>query len=274
MAKIVRALSEDGGAFAAAIDAADMVNELIRIHGLNVSAAAHLGKLALACSLMGSLMKNSGDKLTLSVNSGGTLGSLLAESDYMGNVRAKADNPHAFEEPLVTGSGTFHSIKDIGLKVPHSAQVPLQSPDIADNVMAYYILSEQIPTFCAFQLSFEGGKAVYAGGYIVQALPPVSKEVIKQIEVNAAVPVALGTNAEQLALAALAGMNANLLDSWDCFVHCSCSAEHTIDMLAALPKPDLEALFVDGENIEVCCDFCGKRYVFNSEQAKKLISLE
>jgi len=285
MSKIVRALSKDGSVLCAAVDSRDIVNEIHRIHKTTPVASAALGRLSTAGIIMGSLMKNESDLLTLRLDGGGSAGVLTVTADYRGNVRCCAGN-YNVDLPLnakgkldvagyVGKSGLLGVIRDTGLKEPYSAQVPLVSGEIAEDITSYYAVSEQIPTVCALGVLVDRDWSIKAaGGYLIQLLPPVSEETIDFIEKNvASMPgvtemLESGMSAEQIALRGLEGLDGNVLDEWDVYYKCDCSRERTEELLVSLGREELQKLAETGEKIEVCCHFCDKKYHFEPNEIK------
>ncbi len=292
MGKIVRALSEDGSVLCSSVDAADICNEIVRIHKPSPVATAAMGRLAAAGSLMGALMKGEDDALTLRINGGGPSGTILCVSDYMGNVRCCCDNPAA-DLPLkengkldvggfVGKDGFLAVIRDLGLKEPYATQSPIVSGEIAEDITAYYAISEQIPTVCALGVLVDRDHSVKAaGGYIIQLVPPVNEAAIDFIENNikdmqsVTQMLTEGKTPEEIALMGLKGLNGEILDSWECGYKCRCSRERTEKMLISLGKKELTQLAQESENesgkeTEICCQFCGKKYYFSKEELEKL----
>ncbi|MCL2696590.1 MAG: Hsp33 family molecular chaperone HslO [Oscillospiraceae bacterium] len=285
MSKIVRALSADGSVLCAAVDSTDIVNEIHRIHKTSPVASAALGRLATAGVIMGSLMKNERDLLTLRIDGGGPAGVLTVTADCRGNVRCCAGN-YSVDLPLnakgkldvagyVGKYGFLGVIRDTGQKEPYSTQIPLVSGEIAEDITSYYAISEQIPTVCALGVLVDRDRSIRAaGGFLIQLLPPVEEEKIEFIENNIknmqSVTEMLdkGLTAEQIALAGLEGLGGSILDEWEVFYKCDCSRERTEQMLVSLGKDELQSLAESGESIEVCCHFCDKKYHFKPGEIK------
>ena len=288
MSKIVRALSADGSVFCAAVDSRDIANEIFRIHGTSPVASAALGRLATAGVIMGSLMKNESDSLTLRLDGGGPSGVITVAADYRGNVKCCAGN-YSADLPLnekgkldvagyVGKSGLLGVIRDTGLKEPYTAQVPLISGEIAEDITNYYAVSEQIPTVCALGVLVDKDFSIKAaGGYLIQLLPPVNEDTISFIENNVknmqSVTEMLdaGLNVSEIALRALAGLNGEVLDEWEVSYKCDCSRSRTEELLVSLGKAELSELSKYEEKIEVCCHFCDKKYYFEPNEIYKLI---
>ncbi|MCL2019232.1 MAG: Hsp33 family molecular chaperone HslO [Oscillospiraceae bacterium] len=285
MSKIVRALSADGSVLCAAADTKDIVNEIYKIHKTTPVASAALGRLSTAAVIMGSMMKNEKDLLTLRVDGKGAAGIITVSADYRGNVRCCAGNCNV-DLPLnekgkldvagyVGKDGLLGVIRDTGLKEPYAAQVPLVSGEIAEDITSYYAVSEQIPTVCALGVLVDVDWSIKAaGGYLIQLLPPVSEETIRLVEQSIkdipAVTEMLesGMGAEEIALRGLRGFGGNVLDEWEVFYKCDCSRSRTEELLVSLGKEELRKLAETNEKIEVCCHFCDKKYYFEPNEIK------
>lgn len=286
MGKIVRALSEDGSVLCSAIDSTDMVNEIIRLHGTTPVVTAALGRMATAGSIMGAMLKYEGDSLTLRINGGGPCGTLMVVSDYRGNVKCCAGNTQVPLSPdgtidvkaCVGSDGFLTVVKDMGLKEPYCGQIPLASGNIADDVTAYYSISEQIPTVCALGIVFNDNASVKAaGGYMLQLVPPVQDSAVAVIEKNLAAMDSItamlenGTPVDEIALKALSGLGGEVLDSWDAVYHCDCSRERTEQILISMGREEIEKLAHEQQNTEVCCHFCNKKYIFTADEMLNLL---
>lgn len=288
MGKIVRTLSADGSVLCSAISSTDIVKEFARLHNSTPVVTAAMGRMATAASIMGAMLKYEGDRLTLRINGGGPCGTMTAVSDYRGNVKCCVGNAGA-EVPLTVGGGldvpgvvgtdgTLTVIKDMGLKEPYVGQIPLAAGDIAQDISAYYTYSEQIPTVCALGILFdENAQVSAAGGFVVQVVPPVSEESVKIVEQNLAKSDRLsqlleeGCDPEEIALSALEGLGAEVLDSWEAQYYCDCSRERTKEIIASLGEKEFRKLAEEQENTEVVCHFCNKRYNFSRDELLKML---
>lgn len=281
MGKIVRALSGDGSVLCSAIDSTDIVRELAELHGASQAATAALGRLATAASIMGAMLKYEGDRLTIRINGGGACGTLTAVADYRGNVKCSVIDPRADAasvEELVGKDGSLTVIKDMGLKEPYCGQIPLVSGNIAQEITAYYSISEQLPTVCNMGTLFdENGKVVSAIGYMVQVVPPVSEKSIQVLEENLSRMSGISEMLQQkqkpedISLAALSGLGGEILDSWAAVYHCDCSRARTEEILCSLGKKEIARLIEEQEETEVCCHFCNKKYKFTADDLMKLL---
>lgn len=288
MGRLVRAISADGTVVAYALDGLDIVSEIERIHKTSAVVTAALGRLTIAASLMGSMLKGEEDTLTLRINGGGLTGSLIAVADSSGNVKAYVSNP-VVEIPLnkygkldVSGAvgtdGTLSVIKDLGLKEPYIGQVPLVSGEIAEDIASYFATSEQIPTVCCLGVLVNPDLTVKsAGGFIIQLLPFADEKCIDAIEktIEGLAPVtkllADGMTAEELALRVLDGLEPNILDKRSTAYVCDCSKARVERALISIGAEELERIAEEEEKIEVNCHFCNKMYVFSRNEVKNLL---
>lgn len=282
MSVIKRAISADGSVVASAIDATEMVAMIEQYHQPSAVVTAALGRLAAAASLMGYGQKNADDRITLRVDGDGQIGSMVAVADSWGNVKCCADN-YIVEIPLndkgkldvggAVGNGTLSVIKDLGLKEPYVGTIPLASGEIAEDIASYFASSEQIPTVLSLGVLVAPDLSVaHAGGFLIQLLPFADEGCIPVLEQNvAAMPPVTdmlknGMTAEEIALKCLEGLEPNILDEAEANYCCDCSRERTAGVLVSIGKEKLRELADEGEDIEVCCHFCNKKYVFTPEE--------
>ena len=91
--EIVRAITGDGYVKAVAITGRSIVERARTVHSLPPMATAALGRTLLGASMMGDMLKEEKGSLTLQIKGGGPLGTILAVSDFNGNVRGYVQNP-------------------------------------------------------------------------------------------------------------------------------------------------------------------------------------
>lgn len=286
MGKIVRCITVDGSVACMATDSTDIVSEMERIHKTSAVNTAALGRLLTGASLMGDMLKNKDDSLTLRINGSGPAGQLVAVSDSSGNVRGYIENP-VVELPLnskgkldVAGTvgrdGYLTVIKDMGMKEPYVGQVPIVSGEIAEDITSYYAVSEQIPTVCALGVLVNPDLTVKAaGGFLINVLPFAEDSVLDKLEkaIEGLEPVTQmltdGLTPEEICRHVMKGFELDILDESDASYKCTCSRERMERALISLGKKELEELSEDPET-EISCDFCKNSYKFTSSQIKDL----
>lgn len=288
MGILKRTISADGSVVAAVLDATDIVSEIEKIHKTSAVITAGLGRLSIACSLMGYSLKGKDDSVTIRMDGGGASGILIAVSDSSGNVRSYVSNP-VVELPLnkygkldvagaVGKNGTLSIVKDLGLKEPYSGTIPIVSGEIAEDIASYFAVSEQIPTVCGLGVLVNPDLTVnVAGGYLVQLLPFADEKCIDVLEKNInALPsvtemMSSGMSAEDIAFKLLDGLDPEIIDESEVCYKCDCSRSRVEKALISLGNDELQAMADENKNTEVCCHFCNKKYEFTPQD---IISLK
>ena len=196
MANLIRGLSENGGVVFCGVDSTDIVRKAEKLHTTSATCSAALGRLLTGATLMGSMLKDDRDRITLRVAGGGPAGVLIACTDGTGNVKGCIDNPlvelpakangHLDVGTAVGKDGVLTVIRDNRLqKEPTVGQVPLVSGEIAEDLTSYYAYSEQVPTVMALGVLVDKDLSILcAGGFMVQLLPGATDAEIDRLEKN------------------------------------------------------------------------------------------
>lgn len=288
-ATMLRGMTRDGSARITVINSTEIVKEAQRLHQTAPTATAAIGRLLTATSMIGALLPENGDTLTVSVQGNGEAGRLLCVSDYYGNVRGYIQNPSVdpprkasgkLDVGTAVGTGTLTLIRDIkGAEQPQSGTVPLTSGEIAEDVAAYFAESEQIPTVCALGVLVDiDYTCLAAGGLLIQLLPFAAEETVSLIERNirdfAAISdcIRRGMSNMEIAELALRDIPFDPFDELEVSYLCNCSRERMFGALASLGRDQLAEMLDEQEKegkpreLEVCCRFCNSAYTFTEEE--------
>lgn len=170
----------------------DLVQEAAKIHDTTPLASAGLGRVLTAAGLMGIMLKDDDNKLTLHFKGDGPARQILATAYGDGRVKGYISNPYV-DLPLndqgkldVGGSlgvGDLTVIKDLGLKEPYTGTIALVDGEIADDLTAYFYISEQQNSSVALGVKVERDLSIgAAGGMILQMLPDAQEGAVDALE--------------------------------------------------------------------------------------------
>lgn len=280
---ITRALSRDGSARIFFTDSTALVSEAVKIHNTSKTCSAVLGRALTATSLMGSLLKDRDNSVTVQIKGDGPAGTIVCVADYKGNVRGYVQNPDVELEPNEFGkldvggavgkNGYLYVTKDLGLAEPYNGVSPIVTGEIGDDITEYFASSEQTPSACALGVRVSDDiEILAAGGFLVQIMPGADSSVIDKIEANLKMIPSVsalikdGKGAEDIIGLVFNGIPYDVFDEFDTEYKCTCSREKYLRALISLPDKDIDELRGSGEPIETECRFCKAKYVFDIKE--------
>ncbi len=286
MDRIIRATAADGMIKMAVITARDMVQRAKEIHGCSPTACAALGRTLCAASLMGESMKEENASLTIRVNGGGPIGSVVAVSDHEGCVRGYVENP-GIELPrrpdgklnvggAVGTDGMITVSRDLGLKEPYIGSTALVSGEIAEDLTSYLLASEQVPSACALGVLVGADRSIRAaGGFLVQLMPGADEDLIGKLEDNIFLMDQLTTvldedGPEAVLDQVLKGLSYHVVGQAPVCYRCPCSRERVEQALLCIEESELEEMAQENKPVSVSCQFCGNEYLFTPEELRTL----
>lgn len=256
-------------------------------HQTSPVVTAALGRLLTAGAMMGAMLKDSRELITLSVRGDGPIASLTVTADAQGHVKGYAGNPEVWL-PLnkagkldvggAVGAGTLTVVQDQPWGEPYASQLALVSGEIGDDMAAYFATSEQVPTSVGLGVLVETDLSVrQAGGFIIQLMPGCSDEVVECLERNLS-SIDSVTNLFEAGMSptailehALEGLGFNALGASPVEFRCNCSRDRTARVLVAMGTQELQDLIDEGEAAELVCNFCNNVYTFTVEEMQELL---
>ena len=291
MSKLVRCITTDGLVMGAAIDSTDIVRKAQELHRTTPVITSALGRMLTGASIMGNKLKENNASLTLRINGGGPAGSIIAVSDSKGNVRGYAQQPGLRIMPNAKGQldvaravgkdGTVTVIKDYGYGQPYCTQTPLITGEVAEDLTAYYAISEQVPTIFCIGVHFdEKWRMDKAGGLLIQLLPAADHREIEKLEemLKTMPPVTQmlleGNTPEQILARTLPGFELEIFDSQEVVYRCDCSRERVENAFLTMRPDEIRGLADESGKAEVVCHFCNQKYYFTQERLNELAEIQ
>ncbi len=283
---IVRATAANNQVRAFAVTTRNLVEEARQRHNTSPVATAALGRLLTAGSMMGSMMKNEKDVLTLQIRADGPLEGITVTADSAANVKGYVEHPEVMLPPKngkldvggAVGIGLLNVIKDMGLKEPYVGQTILVTSEIAEDLTYYFANSEQVPSSVGLGVLMNKDNTVKcAGGFIIQMMPFAEEKTIAQIEENlknvTSVTAMLdqGYTPEQILEELLGNVGLEITDVMPTQFYCNCSKERVEQAVASIGRKDIQEMIDDGKDIEVKCHFCNSAYQYTIEDLKNII---
>ena len=298
MNKVLTAIDKSGSFRVYLTISTQLVQEALNIHNTTPLATAALGRVLTGAGMMGLMLKNERDKLTLIFKGDGPARQILATADGKGNVKGYIADP-GVDLPLkengkldvggAIGRGELTVVKDLGLKEPYVGTVSLVSGEIAEDLTSYYYISEQQNTAISLGVKIERDYSVgCAGGMIVQLLPGASEDAVAALEkiigdmepITTLIERVKGGGAdESLRLLskeifgripqefAIEELEIKNMD-WNC----DCSFERLEKILMTIGERDLKEIIEEDGEAELVCQFCLKKYKFDKAHLEKILA--
>jgi Disulfide bond chaperones of the HSP33 family len=277
------------------------VEDARKLHQTTPLATAALGRALTGAGLMGLLLKNDEDRLTVQFKGDGPVSEILVTANGAGRVKGYISNPDV-ELPLkangkldvggAIGTGTLTVIKDLGLKEPYVGRIDLVSGEIAEDLTAYYFLSEQQSTSFALGVRIDTDyTTLAAGGMMIQMLPEAKPESVDALEDMLSCMVPISTLIEEVVKKSAGKTEEAILDSLmdeifrempedfqtdrleyrEIVWNCDCSMERLEKVVVSIGAKDLRQIIEEDGQAELVCQFCEKKYHFDKEHLEKLL---
>lgn len=284
---ILRGMTRDGSARILVINSTEMVNDMIKAHRTSPTATAALGRTITAASMVGTMLPEDKDTVTMSFSGNGEAGKIIAVADYFGNVKGYIQNPLVnppkkengkLDVGAAVGCGTFSVVKDVGGKEPQIGTTEIVSGEIAEDIASYFAVSEQIPTLLSLGVLVDKDySCLAAGGVLVQVMPFPDEETVDLIERNASdlsnisKLISLGHSNESIAEIAMRDIPYDIFDTLEVSYKCDCSRKRMGDKIKSLGKAEIEKMLDEQEaegkprELTAVCRFCNSDYTFTEK---------
>lgn len=264
------------------------VEEARKRHNTTPTASAALGRTLTAGLMMGYMMKNENDKLTININGGGPIGTIMTVSDNSGHIKGYVDNPHV-DLPLkqngkldvggaVGLNGKVTVMMDLGLKEPYVGSTDIVTGEIGEDIATYYYLSEQQNSAVALGVLVDRDYSIKSsGGFILQTLPFIEEEDLEKLEktLNNLKSVSdyfdNKDDVETIAKNLFSEFELEITDKIPVEFICECSEDRMEQALMTIGKQELKKLVEEDGKIETVCHFCNEKYMFEGEKLKSIL---
>lgn len=267
----------------------DTVETARKFHQTTPTASAALGRVLTAGLMMGYMMKNENDKLTVTINGGGPAGTILVVADNSGHIKGYIDNPNVDVELKENGKldvgkavgtdGKVTVIMDIGMKEPYYGSTDIVTGEIGEDIASYYLTSEQQNSAVGLGVLVDKDYHIKSsGGFIVQPLPFIEEEDLIKLEntLNNMHTVSSyfdnDKEVEEIALEIFKDFDLEITDKIPVEFKCDCSFDRMEQALISLGKKELKEIIEEDETIETVCHFCNTKYLFDDEKIQKLLN--
>jgi molecular chaperone Hsp33 len=284
---LVRGMAANGMVRAFAVTARQTVQAARDAHHTSPVVTAALGRLMMGAQMMGAMMKNADELVTVTMRGDGPMGGMTVTANARGDVKGFANHPNVWL-PLnslekldvggAIGRGSLTVVHDLPGAEPYVSQVELASGEVGDDLAAYFLQSDQIPTSVGVGVLVDRDLSVkQAGGFILQLMPGHYEYLVDELEANLASVRSVtalmedGMGPSDMLHHLLRGMDYQELDALPVRFHCGCDRERASRVMLALGASELQDMVDKGEAGEAHCHFCGRRHTFTPEELRDLL---
>lgn len=286
---IVRGLAANKSIRVFASITTDMVEKAREIHKTTPVATAALGRTMTGASIMGYMLKGSNNTLTLQIRGVNQIKSIVAVANSKGYVKGYISNPNIDvflndKGKLDVGgaigkNGKLIVVKDLGLKEPYVGQSNLITGEIAEDIAAYYMYSEQQPSVVSLGVLLNvDGSVKASGGLIIQPLPDIDEDILTKLEesVKDIRPISSmvdeGMTGEDILKNVLKNFDVEIIEKIETDFECDCSKEKIEKALISIGEKELRSIIEEDGKAEIQCHFCNEKYLFNKKELTKLLN--
>lgn len=285
---MIRGMTVDGSARFVILNSKDMVNGMRAAHRTSPTATAALGRTITAASMIGTLLPEKGDTVTITFSGDGEAGKIIAVADYFGDVKGYIQNPLAnppkkpngkLDVGAAVGSGTLSFVKCVGDGDIQTGMTEIVTGEIAEDIATYYAMSEQVPTVLSLGVRVDKDySCLSAGGVLIQLMPFPDDSTVDLIERNAAALNNIsalfesGATLEMIAEIAMKDVPFDIFDSLEVEYKCDCSKERMYKKIMSLGKDEVAKLLDEQEaegkprELTAVCRFCNTEYTYSERE--------
>ena len=267
-------------------DTTKMVEDARLIHDCWPTSLAALGRVMSVAACMGLRQKEEGESITVTVNGGGPIGTIMVTADSHGNVKGFVGDKHLYlkyndSNKLAVGKvvgtdGHLKVLRNLKLKNSYTSEVALQTGEIGDDFAYYFSVSEQTGTIVSVGVLVDTDYSCKATGVLLlELLPDHSEEDIEYLEAlsRKMEPISAVIDRDNDLHKYIGSLfdDAKILEENEVHFHCDCSKERFMAKLLTLPKKDILEITSE-DKLEIKCEFCEKVYTYDKDDIAVLLS--
>lgn len=287
--KVHRFVSNDFTIRIAAVDATAVIAEMQKLQDTFPLATLGVGRAMVGALLMASHLKE-GQEVGILLKGNGPLGSIYAQASFEGQVRGYCPYPHyqspepedvlnlskamGFGQLTVTRQQPFQ-------KSPHFGTVDMVTGEVGDDIAHYLHQSHQIRSVVSLGVYLDQfGKVQSGGGVLIEVMPGVGESVVEKIQANMkkvkdsiSQKILSGTGPKDLVAPYLEGIPfTQIPHEHSIKYHCPCTSDRVLRALGLLGDGGLQEIIDEGQDTEVICQMCGRKYSVSTEEIAELQS--
>ena len=286
--EMLRGMTQDGSARIYVLNSKNIINEMIKGHKTTPTATAALGRVVSAASMIGTMLPENGDTVTIAFSGDGEAGKLIAVADYFGNVKGYIENPLAnppkkpngkLDVGAAVGRGTLSFVRFLGDGEQQSGTIEITSGEIAEDIAVYFAKSEQVPTLLSLGVLVDKDyTCLAAGGVLVQLMPYPDDNTVSLLERNAndlsniSRYFEKGLTNKEIADIALRDIPYDVFDTLEVEYKCDCSKKRMKQKILSLGKAEVAKLLDEQEaegkprELTAVCRFCNTEYTYTEAE--------
>ena len=281
-------MTRDGSARLIVINSREMVNEMRGAHVTAPTATAALGRTVTAASMIGTMLPEAGDTVSITFDGDGEIGKLIAVGDYFGNVKGYIENPLAdpprkpngkLDVGAAVGRGTLAFVKCVGEGDPQTGMTEIVTGEIAEDIATYFAMSEQVPTLLSLGVLVDRDySCLAAGGVLVQLLPFPDEATVDLIERNAQALgnisklFEMGLSNKAIADIAMKDVPYDVFDELEVGYKCDCERGRMLKKIKSLGEAEIKNMLSEQEaegkprELTAICRFCNTEYTYGEDE--------
>ena len=253
------------------------VTALKNSHRMNIIAATIFSRAMVGTTLLSGNLKNQPDYLSTAWNCTGLVKKIYTEATYQGIIRGFIEEPNpAFiegsvyegsikAEPYIGFGEIIISRNSFDNRPPYNSVVVIETGEIAQDISIYLDQGLQIQS--ALKIGFSANKEneiEACGGLLLMAMPGADEYELNDVyhafeSLGSLTDILLEEDAKVNSMFNKLGLE--IVNSKAIKFGCRCNEENIIEILKSLGKDEIQRFIIDDKNVEVECQYCGRKYV-------------